>query len=156
MEKKPDFLDFLAQVFLLYGITVLIMNLFCLLFGEAAREYSTIFSMGSKGIGIPTMMQFLLAIGLTVTLRFIFTTDLLIRKMSLRARIVLLFASVFVMILAFSFLFGWFPADDPMAWLMFILSFAVSCTISTLIAAVREKCENQKLKKALEKMKEEL
>lgn len=155
MEKKLSVFDYLSQLFMIFGITIALLNLFCLLFGEDAMGYSTIFQLGSKGLSVVTMLQFLLAIGVIITLRFLFMTDWLIRKMPLTARIILLFACALLTILAFILLCGWFPVNEPMAWLMFFISFTVSCTISTLISCLREKQENKKLAEALQKLKEE-
>ncbi len=154
MEKKMTVLDFLSQVFMIFGVTAAILMVFCLLFGESAQGYSTIFRLGSDGISLVTMFQFLLAIMCTITLRWLFMTEIVIRRMPLVVRIVLLFASVFAMILGFVFFCGWFPVSDPTAWLMFLLSFAVSCGISTLISVLYERTENKKLAQALLKHKE--
>ncbi len=155
MDKKVSIFGYLSQVFMIYGITVGLLNLFCLLFGESAKGFSSIFSLGSDGLSVTTMLQFLLAIALIVTLRFVFMTDLLIRKMPLAARIIAMFAGALTIILAFIFVYGWFPADEPMAWLMFILCFAVSCTVSTFISILAEKQENKKLAEALQRYKGE-
>lgn len=155
MDKRVSILGYLSQVFMIYGITVGLLNLFCLLFGESAKGFSSIFSLGSDGLSVTTMLQFLLAIALIVTLRFVFMTDLLIRKMPLAVRVIAMFAGALTIILAFIFVCGWFPADEPMAWLMFILCFAVSCTVSTFISILAEKQENKKLAEALQRYKGE-
>lgn len=154
MNNKPTIFDYLSQVFMIYGITVLILNIFCLIFGEAARDYSTIFSLGCSGLSVKTMLQFLLAIAVTIVFRFLFMTDLLIKKMSITARIIAMFIAVFLNIVAFVILCGWFPVNDPKAWAMFLISFAVSCTVSTGISVSREKYENRQLSEALQKLKE--
>lgn len=155
MEKKTGILGYLSQVFMIYGIAVLILNVFCLIFGETAKEISTIFSLGNEGLSISTLLQFLLANALVVTLRFVFVTDLFIKKMPLSARIVLLFAGAFGIVILFVVLFGWFPVDEPMAWIMFIISFGASCAISTIVSVFAERQENQKLEEALKRYKEE-
>lgn len=155
MNNKPTIFDYLSQVFMIYGITVLILNIFCLIFGEAARDYSTIFSMGSSGLSIKTMLQFLLAIAITILFRSAFMTDILIKKMPITARIVAMFIAAFLNIMVFVLLCDWFPLNDPAAWTMFIISFAVSCTVSTLISVCKEKYENRQLSEALQKLKEE-
>lgn len=154
MDKKMTVFDYLSQVFMIFGVTIALLNGFCLLFGESAQDYSTIFRLGSAGLSVPTMLQFLLAIACIITLRFVFMTDAVIRNMPLPLRIVLLFAGAFAVILGFIFVCGWFPASNPSAWLMFILCFAASCGISTLISVLNERMENRKLAEALRKKKE--
>ena len=66
-----------------------------------------------------------------------------------------MFVSVFAVIIAFVFAFGWFPADDPLAWVMFVVCFAVSCAVSVIISTAAERQENRKLDEALKRIKEE-
>ena len=155
MNNKPTIFEYFSQVFMIYGITVLILNIFCLMFGEAARDYSTIFSLGCSGLSVKTMLQFLFAIAITIVFKFTFMTDLLIKKMSITTRVVTLFIAAFLNIVAFVILCDWFPVGDPLAWTMFIVSFTVSCTISTAISICKEKYENRQLSEALQKLKEE-
>lgn len=155
MDKNFSPLKYLAQVFMIYGITTGLLNVFCIMFGASAREVSAIFSLGTEGVGVATSFQFLLVAAVVVGLRWIFTTDILIKKMPLAARIIALFAGVFAAMVAFIFLFDWFPADVPMAWIMFIACFVISCAASTLISVLFEKQENRRLEEALKRYKEE-
>ncbi|MDE6530895.1 MAG: hypothetical protein K2K96_08990 [Lachnospiraceae bacterium] len=155
MDKKFSILEFCSQVFTIYGITIVLLNIFCILFGASAQELSTIFSMGSHGLGVATSFQFLLAVLAITVLRFIFMTDILIIKMPTAARIAAMFAGTFAIILVFIIAFDWFPADLPMAWIMFLICFVVCCTVGTMISLVAEKQENRKLEEALKRYKEE-
>ena len=155
MDKKPTIFDYLSQVFMIFGITILLLNIFCLVFGELASGFSTIFTLGSEGLSVKTMLQFLLAIAIIITFRSIFMTDLVIKKMPLLARIIVLFAASFLNIVVFVIVCGWFSVNNPLAWIMFIISFAVSCTVSTLVSILRERTENKRLAEALNKFKEE-
>ena len=154
MDNKPTILDYLSQVFMIFGITILLLIVFCLMFGESAKEFSEIFSLGSAGLSAKTMIQFLAAIAITIVFRFAFMTDILIKKMPLAARIIAMFTAVFLNIVVFIIMCGWFPVNDPTAWVMFLISFAVSCTVSTAVSLFKERAENRKLAEALEKFKE--
>lgn len=155
MDKDFSLLKFLSHVFMIYGITTGLLNIFCILFGESAHGFSTIFSFGSAGVSVATSLQFLLAVSVIVGLRSVFMTDILIKKMPLAARIIVMFAGAFGTILVFVFLFDWFPADMPMAWIMFIVCFILSCAVSTIISMLAERQENRKLEEALKRYKEE-
>ena len=155
MDKKFSALKFLSQVFMIYGITTGLLNIFCILFGTSAYGLSTIFSLGNSGVGIATSFQFLLAVTVIVGLRLIFTTDIFIKKMPIAARIIAMFAGAFATIIVFIFLFDWFPADMPIAWILFIVCFVISCVVSTLISVLAEKQENRRLEEALKRYKEE-
>lgn len=155
MDKRFTLFGFLAQVFMIYGIIIALLNIFCLLFGSEAAGYSTIFSLANAGLSVATSMQFLLAITIVIALRLVFMTDTLIKNMPLGVRIAALFVSGFAVIIAFVFLFGWFPVDDPLAWIMFLICFPVSCTVSVVISTAAERQENRKLDDALKRIKEE-
>lgn len=155
MEKNFRALKFLSQVFIIYGATTLLLNIFCIIFGEMSKGLSGIFSLGSKGVSVAASLQFLLAVTVITALRVVFMTDILIKKMPIAVRIVALFASAFAVTVAFILLFDWFPADMPLAWIMFVVCFAVSCTVSTVISVLAEKHENRRLEEALRRCKEE-
>ena len=155
MDKRFTIFGFLGQVFMIYGITTGLLNIFCMLFGNIAADYSSMFSLAGSGISVATSLQFLAAVTIVIVLRSIFMTDLLIKNMPLAARITTMFASVFAVILIFVFIFGWFPANDPIAWIMFVVCFIVSCSVSVAISTAAERQENKKLDEALKKIKEE-
>lgn len=155
MDKKSGILGYFSQVFMIYGITIILLNVFCLIFGNEAKSVSSIFTYGSKGIAISTMFEFFLAIALIIIMRFIFMTDFLIKKMPLYARIIMMFLSVLIIIISFVFIFNWFPVREVSAWIMFFLCFVLSCGISTVISIISEKRENKKLEDALRRYKEE-
>lgn len=155
MDKNFSVLKFFSQVFTLYGVTTGLLNIFCFLFGTSAYGFSSIFSLGNAGVGISTSFQFLLAVSVITSLRFVFMTNTLIKKMSLAARTVAMFAGAFTTIIIFIFLFDWFPADMPIAWIMFIICFIISCAASTVISILAERHENRRLEEALKRYKEE-
>lgn len=155
MDKKFSLLAFLSQVFIIYGVTTGLLNIFSILFGSSAREISTLFALGDSGVSVSTSFQFLLVAFIINGLRSIFMTDTLIKQMPLAARIITMFAGAFGTIVVFIFLFGWFPADMPIAWIMFIVCFIISCLISTIISVLAEKQENRRLDEALKRYKEE-
>lgn len=155
MDKNFSVLKFFSQIFTIYGITTVLLNIFCVMFGESAYEFSTIFSLKSAGVGVAASFQFLLALSIITALRFVFMTDILIKKMPFIARIIALFSGVFATIITFVFTFKWFPSDMPIAWIMFIVCFIISCTVSTIISVIAEKQENRKLDEALKRYKEE-
>ena len=59
MEEKKTVFDYLAQVFVVFGFAMLVMNLLCLVLGESAAEISTMFALGRRGIPVEVVFQFL-------------------------------------------------------------------------------------------------
>ena len=55
MEKRRTLFDYLGQVFMLFGWIIFILNIFCRIFGESARGYSTMFVLGNEGLSVDIM-----------------------------------------------------------------------------------------------------
>lgn len=155
MEKKNGVIGYLSQVFIIYGITALLLTVFCMVFGAEAKDLSTMFALGGQGVPVSTMLEFLLAIALIVALRKIFMTDMLFKNMSLVWRMIAMFAGCLAVTAAFIIVCGWFPVTDVQAWIMFFGCFAISCFISTMISVLAERQENKKFEEALRRFKGE-
>lgn len=155
MENRPTILKFLQKVFVIYGITTLILNIFTLFFGNDAKEMSTIFSFGGNALGVKTSMEFLLATIILISIENLFMTDAVIKKMKMPVRICLMFVSIFAVVSLFVAIFGWFPTDMALPWILFIICFGICSTVSIFISAVSERQENKKLEEALKRYKGE-
>ena len=156
MEKEKTIFDYISQVFVIFGATVLILNVFCLLFGKDAKEVSALFSLGNQGLSVATMLQFL-AMSVFITVwRFLFFTDKVIKNLSLSLRTAGMFTAVVLTIIVFVLLFSWFPLGDWKAWLGFGVSFVISVGISLGLSTLKEKTEEEKMARALERLKEDI
>lgn len=155
MEEKKTIFDYLAQVMIVFGFSMLVMNVFCLLFGNSARELSAMFVLGAQGIPTAVAFQFLCVAAMIVGLRFVFLTDTLIRRLSLRVRTVCMLLSIVVLIAAFVAAFDWFPTDMWQAWVMFLLCLGLCFVGSCLVVTLKERAENKKMENALRRLKGE-
>lgn len=156
MIRRETAFDYMKQIFVVYGFCIFTMSIFCILFGESAQEFSTLFALGNKGLSIATMLQFLLLSAIIVTLRFIFFSDGLIRRVPLALRTIAMFTLVILFMVLFIYWFGWFPINMWQPWAMFFLCFGLSAGISTLLSLWKEKLENKNLEEALERLKQEV
>lgn len=154
MEERKTIFDYLEQVFIIFGITLVVLNVFCLLFGEAAKEFSTMFSLGSKGLSVFTMAQFFLVSAIVVALRFLFFTDVIIKNMPVIRRTMCMVIIVLIIISVFISVFGWFPIDMWQPWAMFFLCFSICFFLSTMVTGMKEKAENRKMEEALNRIKQ--
>lgn len=154
MDERKTFWDYLTQLFAVFGITMIILTIFCLIVGENAAGYSSIFQLGKQGIACGTIFQFLAVSALITGIRYIFFTDRLIKRMPVTLRIACMVSSVIVLIGVFSFLFSWFPVDEWLPWVCFLVCYAICSAVSTLVSLAKEKAENKALADALKKMKE--
>lgn len=155
MEDRKTIFDYVGQIFTIYGMMVVILNIFCILFGEGAKEISTMFSMGNKGLSVATMMQYFGVAVILVFLRFLFFTDTVIKKMPLTARTIGMISLSLATVVGFILCFDWFPADMWKPWLMFFVCFGISFAISTTVVSWKEKEENRKMAEALKRLKQE-
>lgn len=153
MEKKYNVFDLLGQVIFIFGVTVICLSIFVMLFGADAEGVSTIFALGNKGLAVATLGQFLLMAVLITLIRFVLFTDYIVKKWSLLARTISMFVLVVLMIGVFTACFGWFPVNEAKSWIMFFVSFFVCCSISVTLSAWKERKENEKMQEALERMK---
>ncbi|MBO5210235.1 MAG: hypothetical protein J6B68_12985 [Lachnospiraceae bacterium] len=155
MEERKTIFDYLGQIFMMYGISIALMCVFCVLFGEGAKKFSSMFALGKEGLNITTMVQFLLMSACITGIRFLFFTDVIIKKMSLTARTVWMVISVLLVAAGFIMVCDWFPADMWRPWLMFLICFGVCFIVSMSITILKERMENKKMEEALERLKKE-
>lgn len=155
MEERKTIFGYFSQVCTLFGVMMLLMNFFCVIFGDAAKDFSTMFALGSKGLSVCTMMEFFLLSPIIVFFRFLFFTDVVIKRLSVVLRAACMVLLVLLATAVFVVLFGWFPINMWQSWMMFFLSFGICFFISTLLTAWKERVENRKMEEALKKLKQE-
>ena len=156
MERKKNIFDFLAQVLTIFGFMILVLNLFCRIFGESAKGYSSIFSLGAQGISAATTAQYFALSILIAAARYLFFTDRIIRRMAIWLRTVCMLGTVLLVITAFILLFDWFPVDMWVPWAMFFLCFLVCFAVSLGVSVLKGRLENRRLEEALEKKRREM
>ena len=153
MEEKRNVFDYLAQILIVFGFAILMMNIFCLAFGDSAKEFSAMFELGNQGIPTKIVFQFLFVSVLIVSLRFIFFTDIIIKRMPIGLRTVCMLTAIVMIIAAFVIAFHWFPANMWQPWAMFLVCFGISFIGSYFVMAVKEKLENRRMDEALQRLK---
>lgn len=154
MEERKHILDYLAQIMMVFGITVSLITVICCLVGDDAKEYSTMFVLGSRGVPANTILQYLLSSVCITGFRFLFFTDAIIKKMSIAKRTIAMLGSVIALIGVFAYFFGWFPVDDPKCWLVFFICFGICFAVSAAVSTLKEAADNRQLAAGLTKLKE--
>ena len=86
MEEKKHLLDYLEQILVIFGVSLLIVSVICVVVGDHAKGYSSMFEFGSEGIPVRVVFQYLLSSACITALRFLFFSDVLIKKMSMVKR----------------------------------------------------------------------
>lgn len=154
MEEKKTIFDYLAQIMIVFGFTMLVMNIFCILFGEQAKSVSAMFALGSRGVSVRIAFQLLCIVIFIVGVRFLFFTDVFIKKMPIWLRTISMLSCIIVIIAVFIIVFDWFPADMWQSWAMFFICFGVSFAGSYFVMIIRERVENKRMEEALKRLKE--
>lgn len=154
MEERKTIFDYLERIFIQFGISVTIMCVLCLIFGEKAQEVSSLFGLGKEGLTIPTLFQFLLLSGLITGIRTIFFTDFFFKNMSEVRRTVWMLVFIIMVLGVSVYEFKWFPPDRWELWVLLFLSFGICFGVSVGIVHCKEKMENRRMEEALKKLKE--
>ena len=154
MKEKSTILDYLAQVLIVFGFMMLVLNVFCLAFGNSAKDFSAMFELGNQGIPVKIAFQFLCVSALNVGIRFIFFTDVIIKKMPIWLRTICMLVSGVIIIAVFIMVFHWFPANMWQPWAMFFICFGISFLGSYFVMIIKEKAENRRMEEALQRLKE--
>ena len=155
MEEKKTIFSYISQMFATFGIIMLIFVIFALIIGNPAKEYSSLFALGSEGFAIGTILQLLSLSAIITFLQDIFLTDGVIKTMPMIARNICFFALTTAVCAGYIVIFKWFPLNDILAWVGFIVSFAVCSALAVGISKLKEKAEDKKMEKALEKYRGE-
>lgn len=154
MEEKRNIFDYMGQVFIVFGFAMLVLNVFCLVFGESAKDFSAMFELGNGGIPAGIAFQFFCVSAFIVGIRFVFFTDIFIKKMPIWLRTICMLAAVVIIIAAFVIAFGWFPVNMWQPWAMFFICFGISFAVSYQVMIIKEKAENRKMEEALKRLRE--
>ena len=154
MEDKRTVLDYLEQVFIIFGFTMLIMNIFCFAFGDSAKEFSAMFKLGNQGVPIEIAFQLLCVTALITGVRLVFFTDIFIKKMPIGLRTICMLIAAITIIAAFIIVFHWFPVNMWQPWVMFFICFAISFLGSYFVMIIKQNIENKRMAEALQRLKE--
>ena len=151
MEEKKTVFEYMSDVFSTFGIIVVIFMALNLVIGEIAFGYSPFFEYGKQALSIKTLLQLFAVSVIIRACREVLLTDRWIRQMSMLVRNILFFVSITITVIFFVIVFQWFPLLDVVAWLGFLISFALCSAVAVVISRMREKAENLKMEQALER-----
>ena len=153
-EKPVTIIQFITKVLVIFSFVMLFMSIIGPIIGDEAQGVSTLFILGSQGVSYTSIYQALCLSLYTNIVQVIFLSGFLEKRMQLLWRTVLMFASVFIGCGVLSVLFGWFPADNLLAWILYLLCFVVMAGISSAVMIVKNKLENAKVNQKLAEYKQ--
>lgn len=146
---------FFSQLFVMFFVSILSISLIGLVVGDGAKEYSSLFSLGSDGLSFVSIFQMLFYSILVSLLRILFFSETVFKKMMARWRAVLQVLGSFLLAVIFIFSFHWFPYNYYPAWIGFFASFTASFLVSLAIMLIKGRMDNRKYEDLLSRYKEE-
>ena len=149
-ENKGIF-QFINGVLTTYGLTVIVFIPLVIFFGDGAKGFSSLFAFGGVALSMATLIELLLLAIIINILSTVLFTDRFIKNLPILVRSILFFVIVTLITVVAVICFHWFPVDYVEAWIGFFVSFGVCSTIGVLVSRLREKSENERMNKALEK-----
>lgn len=153
MDHRRTLLDYLGMLMTLFGVCVLILGILTVAVGDEARAVSSMFALGSAGIPIPVLFQYLVLLAIICSLRLVFFSDRIMRHMSTGPRVLCMGASCVGLTAIFVAAFGWFPTDMWQPWAMMLVCFGVCFASAAAITRLKEKSDTRRLQDALRRLK---
>ncbi len=148
---KKQLITFLESLLKIFAVIILIFAITTLLIGKEVKSFPNLFMSGNKGISLKTFFQLFAFSFLISLLRFVFFTDVFLKKTGLVLRYILFFLLTIAVFVIIALIFHWIPAS-PFIWLLVLISYSVSTVISILLTIFFTKKEDEKLNDALMKM----
>ena len=84
-----------------------------------------------------------------------FFTDTLFKKLTVLFRSIGMLTGVIVSVGVLSAMWQWFPVNQVLPWIMFIVCFFVCACISVVVSMLKERSDNRRMQDALERLKSE-
>ncbi|GHU60047.1 hypothetical protein FACS189444_6550 [Spirochaetia bacterium] len=160
MDKEQHevslFAKFLHNTGTIFTLSLLVITFINLLFSHIdknIKEISSLFALVQYGLAYSTILQIT---GFSVVLAglatFLFSEHFFKKILFLRRTALFFIATLFVLS-GFSVIFKWFPVNDPLAWLGFIVSTLICFSASIGLTLVKLRLEGIKYSKLLEEYK---
>lgn len=156
MKENTTIFEHIGNIMVTFGVSMVILLFFCGVFGDDAREMSSMFRLGSKGLAIETMLQYLGVSVVIEIIRSFFFSDKFIKNASNTLRSGGMVLTIIIAVVIFIIAFGWFPVDKGLPWVMFFASFIICFSIGVWVSSVQEKLENKQMEEGLARLKKEL
>lgn len=151
-EKTFNIFSFFNQIFMIFGIQVLVLVTVSLLLVEEGDAYGMI-KLGNQGIANSTLLQFFLCAICMSSITSFFMTDLVLKRLRFLWRTIWMLSTVTLTIIIFIILFDWFPLNSTSGWMGFVVGYLICLGGSTLVMIIKTRLESKKYEKILSEYK---
>ena len=156
MESRKTIFNYFEEVLCIFAITILILIGIAYITGDAVKDLSSMFQLGSKAIALSTMLQFFVMSVFITVLKFLLFSEHLLKNRSILLRTIIMIVCIVIITAIFANVFGWFPTNMWEPWAAFAISFGISFCTAIVLMVVRNNLENKKMQEGLEKLKQEM
>jgi len=153
-NKNSTVFTFITQVLMLFAVDILILMFFAALFGEAAREMSTMYQFGKNGLASSTMLQFLISSITVTSIKTLLFSDRVFKKMMALWRTVITLICILITHIFFIVAFGWFSFNNLLAWAGFLICFIGGFSLGLLWMLLKNRNENRRYDRLLSEYKD--
>lgn len=155
MEEKGNIVfRFLSQVLVTFSLDIVVLMILAAFIGEEAKNMSTIYQLGSKGLASATLAQFFLSSVSITVLRNLFLSEQLFKKLNTLLRTICMVTCILLIHILYIILFGWFSLDNYLAWISFLVCFTGGFTLGLLIMLLKIKLDNRQYDELLSQYRE--
>jgi len=148
---KNIFNSFFGYVMSNFGICIFATSTVAFLVGEEGRQEVGMMALAGVGMSYVSILQLLLFAILITTINYAFS--LKIKNMLVLWRVAIQIVLTTGFTILFAVLFHWFPINDSMAWISFLISFTICITVSMLLVMLKLKLDNKKYQRQLSEYK---
>ena len=154
MKNRKTIFNYIGEALISFAVSILFLMIIGFIVGEDVKTYSSMFSLGNKGLTFTTILQFFAMSFIMTLLNFIFFSDSIFKSRGFLFRIIGMCTGATIVVALFAVKFDWFPINEWKPWIGYATSFLIFFTISCVLMALKTKLENYKMEEALNRIKE--
>ena len=138
-----------ATIFTFSVLAMIIAGMLIAAYAPDAKVKSTIYTLGGAGLTFSTLLQITgFSFILAVFVILIFSDRYFKKLRFLQRTFIFLPASLFTLSI-FAIIFKWFPIDEPLAWLGFVITTIFCASVSMGLTLLKLKLESKKYDRLL-------
>ena len=147
MREKLSIREIFFEISLVFFVSIMAVSIMGVIVGGEVAEESNLYL--KEGIRFSALFQFAGYAVIVVIIRYLCMTRLLFKKLSYLFRGGIFVLTVWIVTIAFWFLFRWFLFTDVKGWIDFNISFFISFMISAAVFFILFRNKEKKYEKLL-------
>lgn len=137
-----------------FTIFILFISIIGPMVGNEAKDISAMFRLGSDGISFVVIAQGFFLISLISLIGLVLDEAKCLKNMLHLYKFMIVLITSVLLTIGFICIFHWFPIDNIVAWIGFLISFGICVTGSTVFIIYKTKKEDQEVQKLFQSYKQ--